>query len=115
MAHGEPGERPHPPRPAAATSCPPGGGDVVVCHLGRLTEPDLTMVGLLARVHLSARRHGQVALFCHAPPDLVALLDLVGLDEILHVVSGVEPRREPEQREEAVRAEKRVHRRDLPG
>lgn len=115
MAHGEQGGGQCPPWPTAPTACPRGGEDVIVCHVAGLTEPDLTIVEFLARVHLTARRSGQVALFCHAPPALEALLELVGLDGVLNVVSGVEPRREPEQREETVRAEKGVHRRDLPG
>ena len=102
-------------QPAVAACCPTGGEHVVICHLGGFTEADLGSVERLARMHLNVRRLGLVALFCHAPPALVALLELVGLGDVLQVASVVEPRREPEQREEPLRAEKRVHRRDLPG
>jgi hypothetical protein len=89
--------------------------DIVICHVGALSAPDLALVEGLARIHLTARRSGKVAVFCHAPRALVDLIELAGLGAILRVVSVVEPGRQPEQRKQPIRAEEGVHGLDLPG
>jgi hypothetical protein len=68
---------------------------------------DVLTVDALARLQLSARRHGRRLRVRHASDDLHDLIDLVGLREAL----GVEPRRQPEQREERVGVEEE---RELP-
>lgn len=115
MAHEEPSTTGSPGWSSDTTSCPRGGGEFLVWHVGTLHDPDLAVLGRLARVHLTARRQGQAAVFCHAPPELVALVSFAGLGSVLDLRSSVEPWGEPEQREQPLRAEKRVHGPDLPG
>jgi hypothetical protein len=61
----------------------------------------LAEIDLLARLQLDARRRGFVVRLCRVPEDLRDLIVLAGLDEPL----GLEPRREPEEREERLRVE----------
>jgi len=61
----------------------------------------LEIVDALARLQLAARRCGYRVDLRDAPDDLVELIELAGLCEVL----GVEPRRQPEEREEHVRVE----------
>ena len=56
---------------------------------------DVLTVDALARLQLSARRHGRRLRVRDASDDLQDLIDLAGLSEVL----GIEPRRQPEQRE----------------
>jgi anti-anti-sigma regulatory factor len=91
------------------------GEQRLVCHVGALTAPDLSTVDALARMHVLARRHGHPIRYCHAPPALVELVDLLGLSEVLDVSSGPQPGREAEQGEQPLGAEKGVHGLDLPG
>ena len=65
------------------------------------TGCDLRTVDLLARLQLVARRHGHELQLVDASPELEALLTFVGLDVVLRL----EPRREVEQREDAVGVE----------
>ncbi|MBT2367741.1 STAS domain-containing protein [Streptomyces sp. ISL-10] len=51
----------------------------VVCDVGGLAQTSLAVVDALARLQLTARRHGARISLRNAPPDLVALLGLVGL------------------------------------
>jgi hypothetical protein len=64
-------------------------------------------VDALAHLALGARRMGCRVQLRHAGPDLRALIDLVGLGEILPCAdgSGVEAQRQPEQREEPRRVQ----------
>jgi hypothetical protein len=62
---------------------------------------DLRTIERLARFQLTARGRGQRLQLRDASEDLRRLIDLVGLSEVL----GVEPRREPEEREELLRVE----------
>jgi anti-anti-sigma regulatory factor len=57
---------------------------------------DLGTIDALARLQLTARRAGLHMRLRAVPRELRELLELVGLDEVL----GVEPRRQPEEREE---------------
>ncbi|WP_262006989.1 STAS domain-containing protein [Streptomyces sp. FIT100] len=53
----------------------------VICDAGRLMVADLTAVNAIARLRLTARRLGRCLLLRNAAPELLALLDLVGLGE----------------------------------
>ena len=60
----------------------------------------LFAVDVLARLRLAARRH-RLDLQLTAPPELCELIAFLGLDEALRV----EPRRQPEEREEPLGVE----------
>jgi hypothetical protein len=81
------------------------GADVYECHLDALgdAETDAGTLETVARVALSARRLGRQVRLVDAPPMLRDLIELAGLAEVLpcECRSGVEARRQPEQREEA--------------
>jgi hypothetical protein len=68
---------------------------------------ELGIVDALARLQLAARRSGYEVTVTEAPSDLVELIELAGLCDVL----GVEPLRQPEQREEGFRVEEE---RELP-
>jgi len=72
----------------------------IVFRVGGLA-PDATAIHLLARLHLSARRVGLEIRFRDASSELLELIDFAGLRGTLRV----EPRREPEQREQRLRVE----------
>lgn len=54
----------------------------VFCDIGGLAQVNLAAVDALARLHLTARRHGSRLRVRNAGPDLLALLELVGLPEL---------------------------------
>ena len=60
------------------------------------SRPDLALVESLARVQLRARRRGERVRLRNVSDDLRGLLELVGLTDVL----AVEPKREPELREQ---------------
>jgi hypothetical protein len=62
---------------------------------------DVATLGLLARRQLAERRLGRHVLLRDPSPALGRLIVFAGLDEVLRV----EPRREPEQREQPLGAE----------
>jgi hypothetical protein len=62
---------------------------------------NLEIVDALARLQLAARRAGYRVDVTAAPADLLELIELAGLTETL----GVEPGRQPEQREERLGVE----------
>lgn len=65
----------------------------VHCDLSGVVRPDLTTVEAIARLSLTARRTGHRTLRLHGtPPELRALLDLVGLGETVGDVSAPPPR-----------------------
>ena len=64
-----------------------------------LTSADLCTLEALARLQLTAARHGSDMVLERAPPSLVALVAFAGLARILRL--GVEVGRQPEHREEA--------------
>jgi hypothetical protein len=84
------------------------------CHLGGLTDPDLGTVAALAQLQLWARRRGLDLRFCHPTRALVELAEFLGLAEVLGLMSAVEARGEPEQREQAAGGQEGVHGPDLP-
>jgi STAS domain len=72
----------------------------IVCDVGALA-PDAVAVDALARLQLTARRHGLEIRLRHASSELRELLTFVGL----HHVLGVEAGGEAEQREQRVGVE----------
>ncbi|MCX5194825.1 STAS domain-containing protein [Streptomyces sp. NBC_00249] len=77
----------------------------VVCDVRAVTEPGLATVDALARMALTARRHGTPFRVTGADGRLLALLRLVGLVELLG---------ETEEREPPVGVEEGVEADDLP-
>jgi anti-anti-sigma regulatory factor len=71
---------------------------------------DAETVDALARLALSARRSGLELRLRGASAELCELIELCGLDQVL--VSGVEPRRQPEQREQPLGREEERQLRD---
>jgi hypothetical protein len=57
---------------------------------------DITLIGALARIQLLAHRQGRRVRVRDASPELCGLLELAGLAGVI----GLEPRREPERRED---------------
>jgi len=70
-------------------------GDVVVCDVAGVTEPDVVTVEALARLRLTARRYGARLVVTGAGPHLRDLVRLLGLDGALPELG-----RQPEQREQ---------------
>jgi hypothetical protein len=62
---------------------------------------DLEIVDALARLQLAARRAGYRIGVASAPDHVVELIELAGLAEVL----GVEPRGQPEEREQRLGVE----------
>ncbi len=69
-----------------------GGATAVECDAGAVTAPDLAAVEVLARLRLTARGRGGFTV-TGAGPALRALLDLVGLVELLGEAEQREPPR----------------------
>jgi anti-anti-sigma regulatory factor len=84
------------------------GTEVIVARVDART-PDLALVDALVRLQLSARRRGWLMRLGDVPEDLRALLELVGLDEVL----SLEPRGKPELGEQ-LGVEEVVQARDPP-
>ncbi|GII52730.1 hypothetical protein Pth03_11190 [Planotetraspora thailandica] len=85
------------------------GGGVVVCDVADVAHPDVVTVEALARLRLTARRHGWNLTVTGACPDLLELVRLLGLTDVL-----IQAGRQPEQREEAGGVEEVVDGRDPP-
>ena len=83
---------------------------VVVCDVTAMVRPDVVTVEALARLCLTARRHGWRLVVSGGSAALLELADLLGLTDALF-----EPVRQPEQREQAGGVEEVVDRRDPPG
>ncbi|MEU2154914.1 STAS domain-containing protein [Streptomyces sp. NPDC019396] len=60
-----------------------GGPGEAVCDAAGLTVADLTAVEAIVRLRLTARRLGWELRLCNAGPELIGLLELVGLGEAL--------------------------------
>ncbi|MGW1817825.1 STAS domain-containing protein [Streptomyces sp. NPDC002125] len=66
------------------------GAAVVECDVGGVVRPDLALVEAMARLGLVARRAGGVELrLLNVPAELGALLDLVGLTDVVRNVRPV--------------------------
>jgi ABC-type transporter Mla MlaB component len=78
------------------------GPERVVCSVTALGPPDAVVVDALARLQLTARRLGLQLWLIDTPSELEVLLSLMGLRGVfpLSRPSGVEPRRQPEHREQ---------------
>ena len=72
------------------------------CDVSAIVDPDAVTVDALARLQLTARRLGRQVRVEHASPALRELLALMGLSGVVPLSehSGVEARRETEQREQ---------------
>jgi ABC-type transporter Mla MlaB component len=115
-------------------------GDAVICDVSGVTRPDAVTVEALARLRMTARRHGRRMVVAGAHPGLLDLVRLFGLadelalagelalaDELalageLPLAGGsaadggsAEAGRQPEQREQAGGVEEVVDGRDPPG
>jgi len=73
----------------------------VYVQMSARTGCSLRTVDLLAHLQLVARRYGHELQLVRASPELEGLLALVGLDVVLRL----EPRREAEEREDAIGVE----------
>jgi ABC-type transporter Mla MlaB component len=82
---------------------------IVVADLADLVDVDAVTVDLVARLHLTAIRRGRQVQLHGAGPRLVQLLALVGLTHLSQLNdTGVESRRQAEEREQLGRVEERV-------
>jgi hypothetical protein len=88
------------------------GGGVVRCDVA---GADVVTVEAVARLGLTARRHGWRLVVSGAGPDLLALVRLLGLADALPSDASAEALGQPEQREQARRVEEVVDGGDLPG
>jgi ABC-type transporter Mla MlaB component len=82
---------------------------MVCVSCARIRTPDVGVIRELARMQLCARRNGSELRFTDASEELEALIDLVGLADVLRV----EVRRKTEQRKELRRVEEERDVRDL--
>ena len=62
-----------------------GGTEVASWPLNGSSQPDLAVIDGLARLALAARRMGGAISLRHAGPSLLALIDFVGLGDVLVV------------------------------
>lgn len=99
------------------------GAGVVVCDVGDVVEPDAVTVDALARLALTAQRLGRQLRLRDTCPDLRDLLALMGLVDAVGAgvgagggvdSDGFEPRRQAEQREQALGVEERAEPADPP-
>jgi ABC-type transporter Mla MlaB component len=67
------------------------GVDVVTCDVGRITDPDAGAVDAVARLQLTARRHGGSVRLRRVSRDLRRLLDLAGLGHVIPAVPDDRP------------------------
>lgn len=74
-----------------------GGRGPVILDVGGVTGGDIATVDALARLRLLASRLGRTAWLRHVAPELLELIELVGLSDVLRV----EPLGQPEEREQA--------------
>lgn len=62
-----------------------GGTEVASWPLAGSARPDLGVIDTLARLALTARRFGGAIMLRSAGPELLGLIDFVGLDDVLVV------------------------------
>jgi ABC-type transporter Mla MlaB component len=85
--------------------------DAVACDVGGLDEPDAMTVDALARLQLTALRLGRRLGFEDACSELRDLVEFLGLADVLPCAepcadaSGIEPRGQPEEREQPLDVE----------
>jgi hypothetical protein len=78
----------------------PARPPVLVVDVGGLEAMDIIDLGALVRLQLVARRFGASIELRNACPEVIALLQLAGFDEVLPCSLLRERGREPEEREE---------------
>lgn len=88
--------------------------ELVDCDVRALVDPDAATVDALARLQLTARRLGRRVRLRHACGELQDLLVLMGLSEVVPVcpASGLQPRGQPEEREQVRGVEEEAEPRD---
>jgi hypothetical protein len=84
------------------------GAGVVICDVAAVGEPDVVTVEALARLRLTARRHGCALHVCGADPRLLTLLGFLGLGALTEAAG------QAEEREQVGGVEEVVDRRDAP-
>jgi hypothetical protein len=84
-------------------------GGVVICEVAGVTRPDVATVEALARLRLTARRHGWRLAVGGAGPGLLRLIRLLGLADLLPQAGG-----QAEQREQPIGVEEVGDGRDAP-
>ena len=72
-----------------------GGTEVASWPLVGSSRPDLAVIDTLARLALTARRLGGAIALRNAGPELLALIDFVGLDDVLVAVGRLAPAPRP--------------------
>ena len=79
----------------------------LVCHVAAIRVPDAVTVDALARIQLTALRHGRRITLRDASRELRELLELIGLGNVIPFGegSGIEARRQTEEREQGGRVE----------
>jgi hypothetical protein len=82
---------------------PPPEPGPIVCDVGGVVDPDLRAVEALAELQLGLRRAGLSFELRNAGPDLRAIIDFVGLAEVLPL--RIEMVRQAEQREQVLRVQ----------
>jgi STAS domain len=82
-------------------------GDLALCDVGAIVEPDMETVDALARLQLTARRLGCRIRLRGACGELLDLLVLSGLEDVVPLSTELplEPRRQAEEREQPVGVE----------
>jgi ABC-type transporter Mla MlaB component len=85
------------------------GAGVVICDVAGVEEPDVVTVEALARLRLTARRHGCALHVAGADQRLLTLVRFLGLGDALTEVGG-----QAEEREQVGGVEEVVDRRDAP-
>jgi len=73
----------------------------IVCDVRALGCVDLRTIDALAHLQLAARRLGGVVVLRGASRELVELIEFAGLEDVLRL----EPRGQPEEREQRVRVQ----------
>jgi hypothetical protein len=83
---------------------------LIICDVGAVTDPDLVILSMLARMQLTARRLGCTIRLRRAQPRLTGLILFSGLGAVLPICSGLplEAGWEAEQGEQPVHVEEVV-------
>ena len=81
-----------------------GHGEVVICDVGEVVDPDAVAVDALARLHLTAKRLGYRLHLLDTGEELRDLLDLMGVADVFARLP-LESRGEAEQREQVLGVE----------
>lgn len=90
---------------------------VVICDVGAVAHPDAVTIEAVARLQLTARRLGRHIRLHRVGGRLAELLSLTGLSDVVSPHDGLrlEPRRQPEQREQGLGVQEGVHPDDPSG